>query len=561
MSTINNKYTLINDNYQIDKQLYQLIINEILPNTNIDEKLFFNTLVNVLNKYCDLNQSLLKTRDSIQSEIDSYLLKNKNQEWDEAKYISFLTRIGYLVDKTEDFQVETINVDDEIACTPAPQLVVPVDNARYALNAANARWGSLMDAFYGTDAGPPETNGQQKGGAYNPKRGAAVFEYAHQFLNQYFKLSNNGKFEDIKEFDLEQNGKSKRLICKLDNGDRVSLDVQSKFVGYNLNSSTNKLSSILLKNNNLHVEIQIDRNNNIGKTHKAGIKDIILEAAVTAIADCEDSVASVDAEDKCKVYSNWNGLMTGNLKESLNKGGKTVERKLRLDKEFISPNSNEKFFLPGRATLLVRNVGIHKYTDAILTPMSNGSREVPEGIMDAVVTIAAALHDLLPKSITNKDERLLNSRKKSMYLVKPKMHGPDEVRYTCDLLTTIEKAFNIPKNTVKIGIMDEERRTTVNLHECIRQAKDRVIFINTGFLDRTGDEIHTSYHAGPVTTKADIKKATWRTAYEDWNVDVGLIHGLKGVAQIGKGMWAAPSAMNEMVKQKIGHPKSGATTA
>jgi len=546
----------------IHNVLYNTIVNTILPKTGISENQFFVGLSSILNEFHNRNDSLLKKRDAIQALIDSYHLNaNKNGIIDPSHYASFLTQIGYLAPQSgpDNFKVQTENVDDEIKSIPGPQLVVPVDNARYALNAANARWGSLMDAYYGTDAGPSEADGCERGSSYNPKRGKKVFEYTHKFLDSYFPLARGFKYSDVIEFLLADNGK--RLVCKLTgNDDVIGLDTESKFVGYQLSNDKKNLSSILLLNNNLHVEILIDRNDPIGKGHIAGIKDVVLESAITAIADCEDSVAAVDAEDKAKVYSNWAGIMNGTLNEKFIKGKQTLTRTLRPDKIYINSKNPQgpPLILSGRVCMLVRNVGLHMYTDAVLTPINKGSRQVPEGIVDAMVTTLAAMHDLAPENITGKPRNLINSKKGSMYIVKPKMHGPEEVKFTCDLITKVEKIFGLKENTIKIGIMDEERRTTVNLKECIRAAQNRVIFINTGFLDRTGDEIHTSFYAGPVLPKELIKKAVWRNAYEDWNVDIGASCG---VAQIGKGMWAAPDAMADMIKQKGEHPKSGANTA
>ena len=454
----------------------------------------------------------------------------------------------------QEFKVDTSNVDPEISSLPGPQLVVPVDNARYALNAANARWGSLLDAFYGTDAGPAETPGLEKGKTYNPNRGAKVFEYAHSFLDEFFALADRAKYNDVKAFAVatETNGQAK-LAAVLKNGNTAGLKDATQFVGYTLDKNKS-VSSVLLKQNGLHAEIAIDRDSQVGATHAAGVKDVIIESAVTAIADCEDSVAAVDAEDKAIVYKNWSGLMKGDLSNTFKKGGKVMTRVLNTDKVFMSAKDSgaTDYVVPGRACLLIRNVGLHMHTDAVLT---RDGREVPEGLLDLMVTTLAALHDL------RKPSGQRNSRTGSMYIVKPKQHGPEEVQFTCDTFAFAEKAFRLAPNTLKIGIMDEERRTTVNLKECIRIAKNRCIFINTGFLDRTGDEIHTSFRAGPVLPKKSIAAATWRVAYEDWNVDVGIATGLLGRAQIGKGMWAAPDNMAEMLKKKGGHPKSGATTA
>ena len=432
--------------------------------------------------------------------------------------------------------------------------MVPVDNARYALNAANARWGSLLDAFYGTDAGPAETPGLEKGTSYNPARGAKVFEYAHAFLDEHFALAGAAKYGDIKEFRVSaENSKQASLSVVLKDGAVTGLADAAQFVAYNLGTDKSA-SSVVLKHNGLHAEIAIDRASPVGSTHAAGIKDVYIESAITAIADCEDSVAAVDAEDKATVYLNWCGLMKGDLSASFQKGGKTVTRALQQDKAFESAADSgaTSYMVPGRACLLVRHVGLHMFTNAVRT---QHGREVPEGLVDLMVTTLAALHDL------RKPSGLRNSRTGSMYIVKPKHHGPEEVQFTCDTFAFAEKAFGLAANTLKIGIMDEERRTTVNLKECIRVASERCIFINTGFLDRTGDEIHTSFRAGPMVPKTAIAGATWRVAYEDWNVDVGIATGLLGRAQIGKGMWAAPDNMAEMLKKKGGHPKSGATTA
>jgi malate synthase len=427
-------------------------------------------------------------------------------------------------------------------------VVVPVDKARFALNAANARWGSLLDAFYGTDAGPPETDGATKSGAYNPVRGAKVFDYAHAVLDEHFSLGSGAKYNDVKEFRVA----GKNLEAVLKNNKVTGLAQAEKFVGYA--GSTSSPSSILLRNNGLHCEIQIDRNSNVGSTHAAGVKDIVLESAVTAIADFEDSVAAVDAEDKAVVYRNWCGLMKSSLEEKFSKDGKVVVRRLNPDKKFTNPADNSTFVLPGRVVLLVRNVGIHMYTDAV--KFADTNRDVPEGLVDAMISTLGSLHDL-----KNPNKEYHNSRTGSMYVVKPKQHGPEEVAYTVRMFGRVEEELGLARNTIKIGIMDEERRTTVNLKECIRAAKERCIFINTGFLDRTGDEIHTSFRLGPVLPKGDIKKATWRVAYEDWNVDIGIETGLVGVAQIGKGMWAAPGSMADMLRIKGEHPQSGATTA
>jgi malate synthase len=421
------------------------------------------------------------------------------------------------------------------------------------LNAANARWGSLLDAYYGTDAGHIPNEGEYKtGNGYNPKRGAKVYELAHAFLDDFFPLSNGRKFKDVVSIRVNQTEKPFRLSFKLSDGSQAFLNVDSQFVGFVPAAQGDEPKSVVLVHNALHVELVIDRNSPMGKTHAAGLSDVLLEAAITAICDCEDSVAAVDAEDKTKVYKNWNGLMKGTLQEQLTK---TSVRKLRQDKKFVARDGSAQT-LKGRALLFVRNVGIHMYTDAVKYTVNDAP--VPEGLLDCMVTVAAARHDLFP---TSKPKDILNSKTGSMYIVKPKMHGPEEVAYTVEVLDRVERELGLAPETIKLGIMDEERRTTVNLRECIRAAKRRCIFINTGFLDRTGDEIHTSFVYAPVLPKKEVESATWKLSYEDWNVDIGLEVGLPRCGQIGKGMWAAPDAMADMLKKKIVHPKAGATTA
>ena len=527
-------------NLQISETLVNFIENEALPNTNVSAERFWNKLELILNQFVPLNQKLLETRSIMKNQIDSFYLENTGKTINQDQYINFLRKINYIVPVGDNFTIETQNVDPELALKAGPQLVVPVTNARYALNAANARWGSLYDALYGTDAISEEGNAQ-KTSSYNPSRGKKVVDYGRDFLDKNFKLENSSH-KDVKTYKIE-NG---NLIIKSNDNTNTQLSETNQYVGYQ--GSEDNPSCILLKNNNLHVEILINKNGNIGSTDNAGIDDIIIESALTTIQDCEDSVATVDAEDKVLAYKNWLGLMKGNLEDTFEKNGKTLTRKLNQDKIYLTNNGEYK--LPGRSVMLIRNVGHLMTNPAIL--MSNGE-EIPEGIMDAMITSMIAIHDI--------KNNQMNSRTGSVYIVKPKMHGPEEVKFACDIFSAVEEALHLEKYTLKIGIMDEERRTTVNLKECIRAAKERTVFINTGFLDRTGDEIHTAMEAGPIIPKGDIKNAKWISAYENNNVKIGLECGLSGKAQIGKGMWAMPDLMNEMLKQKINHPKSGANTA
>ena len=527
-------------NLQISETLVNFIENEALPNTNVSAERFWNKLELILNQFVPLNQKLLETRSIMKNQIDSFYLENTGKTINQDQYINFLRKINYIVPVGNNFTIETSNVDPELALKAGPQLVVPVTNARYALNAANARWGSLYDALYGTDAISEEGNAQ-KTSSYNPSRGKKVVDYGRDFLDKNFKLENSSH-KDVKTYKIE-NG---NLIIKSNDNTNTQLSDTNQYVGYQ--GSEDNPSCILLKNNNLHVEILINKNGNIGSTDNAGIDDIIIESALTTIQDCEDSVATVDAEDKVLAYKNWLGLMKGNLEDTFEKNGKTLTRKLNQDKIYLT--SNGEYKLPGRSVMLIRNVGHLMTNPAIL--MSNGE-EIPEGIMDAMITSMIAIHDI--------KNNQMNSRTGSVYIVKPKMHGPEEVQFACDIFSAVEEALHLEKYTLKIGIMDEERRTTVNLKECIRAAKERTVFINTGFLDRTGDEIHTAMEAGPIIPKGDIKNAKWISAYENNNVKIGLECGLSGKAQIGKGMWAMPDLMNEMLKQKINHPKSGANTA
>ena len=526
---------------QVSEELDKLISEKVCVNIDVEPEQFWNSFNEVVKEFTPRNKALLAEREELQTKIDNWHKENK--EFDKETYKSFLKEIGYWVDTNEDFEIETTDVDAEISTIAGAQLVVPVMNARFALNAANARWGSLYDALYGTDM-ISEDGGAERGGAYNPVRGDKVIEFSKNFMNENFPLSN-GTYQEIAAFQINDGN----LEITLKDQTKVTLVDNDKFVGYS--GDVENPSGILMKNNNLHVEVQIDREDSVGKDDLAGIKDILVESAVTTIQDCEDSVAAVDGEDKATVYSNWLGLMQGNLEETFDKGGKAMTRKLNPDRDYSNPEG-EGFTLPGRSTMLVRNVGHLMTTPAILDAEGN---EIFEGIMDAMFTITIAKHDLLSNGTFK------NSRTGSIYIVKPKMHGPKEVQLTCDLFAAVEKAVGLAPLTAKIGIMDEERRTTINLKECIKVAKDRVIFINTGFLDRTGDEIHTSMEAGPMIRKAQMKQEPWILAYEDWNVDKGLQTGFKGKAQIGKGMWAMPDEMLGMYENKTVHPKAGANCA
>ena len=531
----------------IDTQLYNFIANEVTPVVGIDNEKYWQEFEKIVQTFQPRNKALLAKRDEIQTQIDDWHDKNpaSNGQIDKAAYTQFLKDINYIVPEGDDFLVETQNVDDEIAHIAGPQLVVPVRNARYALNAANARWGSLYDALYGTDV-IDETNGAEKGKGYNPVRGAEVVKYAKNFLDANFALAE-GKYADVTGFKVEDG----KLVIR--QGDKTtSLAQPEKFAGF-LGDAANP-TGILLKNNGLHAEIQIDPSSHVGKDDPAGIKDVLMEAAVTTIQDCEDSVAAVDAEEKVEVYRNWFGLMKGDLTDSFEKNGKQTTRTMNPDREYTAPDGG-KITLHGRSVMLIRNVGHLMTNPAILVDFEGKQEEIYEGIMDALITPLCSLPDILGKN------SLSNSRTGSMYIVKPKMHGPEEVQFTVDLFSAVEKALDLPENTLKVGIMDEERRTTVNLKECIRVAKNRVIFINTGFMDRTGDEMHTSMKAGAFVRKNDMKNTDWLNAYERWNVDMGVKLGLPGKAQIGKGMWAKPDNMKEMVATKSNHPKSGATCA
>ena len=527
----------------VSTDLELFLRSEVLPGLDLSEEHFWISLEKIINEFSPKNKTLLGVRESMQEQIDAWHLANPGQEKNLDIYKNFLKEIGYLLEEGGDFKITTENVDPEIASIAGPQLVVPVMNARFALNAANARWGSLYDALYGTDM-ISEENGASRAGAYNPVRGEKVIEFAKKFLDKNFAV-NNASYTDVNSFNV----KNGLLEISLLNGETTNLLDNDQFQGYQ--GSAEQPSGVLLKNNGLHAEIQIDPDHSVGATDPAGIKDVLLESAITTIQDCEDSVAAVDGEDKVTVYRNWLGLMKGDLKETFIKGGAEMTRSLNPDRNYIAPDGSN-LQLSGRSLMLVRNVGHLMTNPAILD--QNGD-EVPEGILDAMFTICIAMHDL------NGNSEVQNSEAGSIYIVKPKMHGPDEVQFTCDLFSAVEKSLNLNQLTAKIGIMDEERRTTVNLKECIRVAKDRVIFINTGFLDRTGDEIHTSMEAGPMIPKAEMKQQPWILAYEDWNVDSGLETGFKGNAQIGKGMWPMPDEMLNMYETKTMHPESGANCA
>ncbi len=524
---------------KISTKLFNFINEEVLPGLNINSDKFWAEFSTVVHELELINKKLLIKREEIQKKIDQWHLNKKGNKVNKDEYTSFLKSINYIVEEKEEFKIETSNVDEEISSIAGPQLVVPIDNARYALNAANARWGSLYDALYGTDVIPDDSEVKNAGGI-NPVRAKKVVEYSKKFLDEIFPI-NNGSWKNVTSLRIKNN----HLVATIEKN-AFHLKDQSQFKGYNGNED--KPKSVLLKNNNLHCDILINAESNVGKEDKAGISNIILESAVSTIIDHEDSVAAVDDEDKVKGYRNWLGLMKGTLETLVEKKGKKFTRKLEQDRFYKDCNGKE-FNLHGRALLLNRNVG-HLMTNPSIV-LKNGS-EIPEGIMDAFFTVLCAMHDFKNKK---------NSRKGSVYIVKPKMHGPEEVAFTNLIFTKVEETLGLAKNTIKVGIMDEERRTTVNLKECIREVKKRIVFINTGFLDRTGDEMHTSFESGPMIFKGDMKKSTWLNTYEDWNVDIGLSCGFSGKAQIGKGMWAMPDKMAAMIEQKIVHPNSGANCA
>ena len=527
---------------KIAEVIYKLVNDDICPGVGIEPAQFWRDFALIINKFAPKNRALVEKREAFQLQLDQWHRSNRDH-FNFDDYKAFLIDIGYLLPEVDDFQISPQNVDNEVAIQAGPQLVVPIMNARFALNAVNARWGSLYDALYGNDV-IPERDGAEKTASYNPVRGQKVIDYGRDFLDNAVPLAH-GSHVHVVGYRVQ----NKRLVAVLDNGAETALKDTSQFVGYL--GGVESPTSIFLKNNSLHIEIQVDRENNIGAVDPAGVKDIVLEAALTTIMDCEDSVAAVDADDKALAYRNWLGLIKGDLEETVQRGDSEFLRTMNGDKTFTSPDGSP-IVLQGRSLMFVRNVGHLMTNPAILY---GDGQEIPEGIMDGVITTLIGLYDL------NKKDGLVNSRAGSIYIVKPKMHGPEEVRFTNDLFDRIEDMLGLERHTIKVGIMDEERRTSINLQQCIYAAKDRVVFVNTGFLDRTGDEIHTSMEAGPFALKAELKKMPWISAYEDRNVDIGLSCGFQGRAQIGKGMWPIPDNMADMMEAKIAHPNAGANTA
>ncbi len=527
---------------RVARVLDDLVRERIAPGTGIEPERVWRLLADLVADLGPRHRALLARRDELQAAIDDWFRARRGQPVDIASYRRYLEEIGYIVPAGGPFTVSTDSVDPEIAELAGPQLVVPVDKARYAINAANARWGSLFDALYGSNV--IERTAGEANDAYNPARGAEVIAWTNEFLDEILPIAA-GSWRDVTGFRLE----GKRLALLRASDAPTELADKSAVVGFT--GAAQRPDKILLRHHRLHIELNIDPAHPIGRQHKAGVRDIVLESAITTIMDCEDSVAAVDADDKALVYANWTGIMRGDLATSFRKGGKTVERRLEPDRSYISVDGGN-LTLPGRSLLLVRHIGAHVWTDAV--QLANGE-PIPETFLDCVIATLAAMHDL------KRTGGVRNSRAGSIYVVKPKQHGPDEVALSVELFARVERAYGLAPNTLKIGIMDEERRTTLNLAECIRAARERVIFINTGFLDRTGDEIHTHMEAGPMVPKPEIRSARWMLAYEDWNVDVGLAGGLPGHAQIGKGMWAMPAEMAAMLKAKIAHPRSGASCA
>ncbi len=529
----------------IAQSLYRVIEQEIAPGTGVQPGDFWEKLETLVAEFREKNSSLLKKRDALQTQINDYHKAHSGQPHNAKEYKQFLFDIGYIVEEEEDFTISTSGVDPEISTIAGPQLVVPVTNSRYAVNAVNGRWGSLYDALYGTDV-IDEDAGAEKGGGYNPGRGKKVIAMGAQFLDRATPLAR-GSHSEVVAYRNQATDSSIQLQAELKDGTISALQNGEQFIGYTGEAEPEVL---LFKNNNLHLEIQIDRTHTVGSQNPSGVKDIVLEAALTTICDCEDSVVAVDGEDKALTYRNWLGLIKGDLSAEFVKSGRTVNRQLNPDRSYRSIRG-EELVLSGRSLMLIRNVGHLMTTGAVLLD----GEEIPEGILDTMVTAYIGLHQL------KGNVRYANGSQKAIYIVKPKMHGPEEVAFACEIFTRVETLLGLPVNSLKMGIMDEERRTSVNLKECIRMAKERIIFINTGFLDRTGDEIHTSMEAGAMVCKADMRNSLWIKAYENRNVDIGLLTGFSGKAQIGKGMWPKPDMMREMVGDKIGHPKSGANCA